>query len=304
MPQTLDDKLVVAITSRALFDLDEAHRVFEREGLEAYQRYQLQHEDIPLKPGTGYPLVQALLAINDRVPEPLVEVVLISRNDAESGFRIIGSIESRILDITRMAFTDGSDPYQYLEPFSCDLFLSANQGDVWSALQAGFAAGWVYSPPAILEEDISPVRIAFDGDAVLFGGDSERIFQEQGIYAFHQHEQEMEDVPMDPGPFKGLLQAISKIQGLFPQRECPIRTYLVTSRGAPAHKRLIKTLRSWGVSINESFFLGGAPKEKFLLAIKPHIYFDDQAVHLESAAHSTPVAQVVHSPAAPSSGPE
>jgi 5'-nucleotidase len=296
MPYSLDDKLVVAITGRALFDLDEAHRIYEREGLEAYQKYQLQNEDVTLKPGTGYPLVQALLAINKRVPEPIVDVVLLTRNDAESGLRIIKSIETRGLSIARMAFTDGTNPYRYLESFSCDLFLSAHQDDVKDALEAGFAAALVYPPPSMLEEDLSEVRIAFDGDAVLFGGESERIFQEQGIDAFHEHETRWEDTPMTPGPFKGLLQAISTIQRLFPERDCPIRTALVTARGAPAHKRLVKTLRTWGVSINESFFMGGVNKAKVLRAFKPHIYFDDQALHLNDAAGSTPAAQVVPFP--------
>ena len=293
MPYTLDDKLVIAITSRALFDLDEAHRIFEREGLEAYRQHQLQYEGVPLKPGTGYPLVQALLAINNRLPQPMIEVVLLTRNDAESGLRIINSIEARRLPIVRMAFTDGSDPYHYLESLSCDLFLSAHQTDVHAAHEAGFAAALVYPPPDVLEEDVTQVRMAFDGDAVLFGVESERIFQEQGIDAFHRHETDMEDTFMDPGPFAGLLRAISAIQQQFPAEECPIRTALVTARGAPAHKRLIKTLRSWGVTINESFFLGGVNKAKVLRVFKPHIYFDDQAHHLEDAAKSLPVAHVV-----------
>ena len=293
MPYTLDDKLVVAITSRALFDLDEAHRIFERQGLEAYREYQLRYESVPLKPGTGYPLVRALLAINDRLPEPMVEVVLLSRNDAESGLRIINSIQARGLPIVRMAFTDGSDPYRYLESLSCDLFLSAHQADVHAAQKAGFAAALVYPPPNVMEEDVAQVRMAFDGDAVLFGAESEHIFQEQGIDAFHLHESEMENVPMDPGPFAGFLRAISAIQRQYASKECPIRTALVTARGAPAHKRLINTLHSWGVIINESFFLGGVDKAKVLRVFRPHIYFDDQALHLEGAAESVPAAHVI-----------
>ena len=293
MPYTLDDKLVVAITSRALFDLDEAHRIFERQGLEAYREHQLQYEDVPLKPGTGYPLVRALLAINERLPQPIIEVVLLTRNDAESGLRIINSIEALMLPIVRMAFTDGSDPYPYLKSFSCDLFLSAHRADVHVALEAGFAAALVYPPPNDLEDDITQVRMAFDGDAVLFGAESDRIFQEHGIDAFHRHETELEDTPMDPGPFAGLLRAISTIQHQFPEGQCPVRTALVTARGAPAHKRLINTLRSWGVTINESFFMGGVNKAKVLQAFKPHIYFDDQPLHLDDAAKSLPAAHVV-----------
>ena len=293
MPYSLDDKLVVAITSRALFDLDEAHRIFEQHGLDAYRAYQLKHEELPLRPGTGYPLVKALLSINGLLPEPMIEVVLLTRNDAESGLRIINTIEARKLPVVRMAFTDGSDPYRYLESFSCDLFLSAHHDDVRAALEAGFAAALVYPPPNILKEDIAQVRMAFDGDAVLFGSESEQLFQKQGIDAFHRHEAEMENTPMDPGPFAGLLRALSAIQQRFSEQECPIRTALVTARGAPAHKRLIKTLRTWGVTINESFFMGGVNKAKVLRVFKPHIYFDDQPLHLEDAANSLPAAQVV-----------
>jgi 5'-nucleotidase len=223
----------------------------------------------------------------------MIEVVLLTRNDAESGLRIINSIQKSLLPIIRMAFTDGSDPYRYLESFSCNLFLSAHRADVHAALDAGFPAALVYPPPDKFEQDISEVRIAFDGDAVLFGTESDQVFQEQGLEAFHRHETDMENVPMGPGPFASLLQAISAIQRGFPEGKCPIRTTLITARGAPAHKRLIKTLRTWGVAMNESFFMGGVSKASILKVFRPHIYFDDQSFNLEHAAKSLPSAHVI-----------
>ena len=293
MPYSLEDKLVVAITGRALFDLDAAHQVFEQDGLEAYRAHQREREEEPLRPGTAFPLVRALLAINDRLPEPLVEVVLISRNDAESGLRLIRSIDAHALAIQRMAFTDGSNPYIYLAAFSCDLFLSAYREGVHGALAAGFPAALVYPPPSTPDHDLSQVRIAFDGDAVLFSGESDRVFQERGIDAFHRHETERSHTPMRPGPFAGLLHALSEIQRRFPEHDSPIRTALITARGAPAHMRIITTLRAWGVTLDESFFIGGVDKAKLLDAFKPHIYFDDQPANLDRAAPTTPSAHVV-----------
>jgi 5'-nucleotidase len=293
MPYVLHDKLVVAITSRALFDLDEAHEVFEKQGLEAYRAYQSAHEDVPLRPGTAFPLVKALLNINERAGERLVEVVLLSRNDADSGLRIYKSIEAAGLDIVRAAFTDGRSPFHYLESFSCDLFLSANPENVTMALKAGFAAALVYPAPDLLEEDSHEVRIAFDGDGVLFAGEVDRYFRDKGIDAFQTHENEHANEPLNPGPFKRFLDDLSAIQSRFSEQDCPIRTALVTARAAPAHKRPILTLRSWGVRIDESFFLGGLDKSSVLRVFKPHIFFDDLAVYLDSASRLTPAARVI-----------
>ena len=296
MPYNLSDKLVIGITSRALFDLDDAHRVYSEYGLEAYRTYQIQRETEPLDPGTGFPLVRSLLGINDLGEQRLVEVILISRNDADSGMRIINSVEAHGIDITRFAFTDGATAHRYLRPFDCDLFLSAQAEDVRNALDAGFPAALVYPPPSTIPDETGQVRIAFDGDAVLFDDESERIFQEKGIDAFKKHEAELEETPLNPGPFKDFLQAISKIQRAFPESDNPIRTALVTARDAPAHKRPIKTLRAWGIRLDECFFLGGIEKGPILNALRPHIYFDDQRVHLESSAMSTPSAQVLSDP--------
>lgn len=292
MPYNLDDKLVIGISSRALFDLDEANDVYEKDGLEAYRAYQREHENTLLNPGTGFPLVRSLLGINELSEQRLVEVVLISRNDAESGLRIFNSIQFHALDIPRAAFTDGRDAGKYLESFSCDLFLSAHERDVRAALKAGHPAALVYPPPKTMEKGEREVRIAFDGDAVLFSDESERIFREQGLEAFQQNEAQSENIPLNPGPFKGFLDAIVRIQNMFPEQKCPIRTALVTARIAPAHKRAVKTLRAWGVRVDESFFLGGIEKAKVLRVFRPHIYFDDQKSYLETAAPETPAALV------------
>ena len=293
MPYNLSEKLVIGITSRALFDLDEAHRVYSKQGLEAYRAYQIQRETEILDPGTGFPLVKSLLRINDLGKGRLVEVILISRNDADSGMRIMNSVEAHDIDITRFAFTDGPTAHRYLKPFYCDLFLSAQAEDVQNALDAGFPAALVYPPPSPIPDEKGQVRIAFDGDAVLFDDESERIFQEQGIEAFKRHEAELEGTPLNPGPFKDFLDAVSKIQRAFPESDNPIRTALVTSRDAPAHKRPIKTLRAWGIRLDEYFFLGGIEKGSILNALSPHIYFDDQRIHLQSSATHTPSAQVL-----------
>lgn len=295
MAYSLDDKLVIAITSRALFDLDEAHAVFRQHGLAAYRAHQREREGQPLLPGTGLPLVRALLNINRRVDERLVEVFLVSRNDADSGLRLLNSIEHLGLDISRDLFTGGRAAYAYLKAIQCDLFLSAEEQDVKRALAAEVAAGLVYRPPSWAEQDDGDeVRIAIDGDAVLFGSESERIYKERGLAEFQKHEAELEDEPLDPGPFKGFVEAICRIQQHFPEDKSPIRTALVTARNAPSHKRAIKTLRTWKMNLDEAYFLGGVAKAPLLEVFRPHIFFDDQDSHLGPAASTTPSALVPH----------
>jgi 5'-nucleotidase len=292
MSYDLRDKLVVAISSRALFDLDEANRIFDADGLEAYRQYQVSRENEPLAPGTGFPLVRALLSINKRGQGDLVEVVLVSRNDADTGLRVMNSVESHGLSICRAGFTDGRAPYGYLRSFKCDLFLSAYEPDVAAALAAGFAAGLVYQPPEPVKSDDGEVRIAFDGDAVLFAPEAERVYREHGLAEFHRRERESADVPLEAGPFKGLLSALHDIQKRFAEEECPIRTALVTARSAPAHKRAVMTLRHWGIRIDEAFFLGGLAKDGILQEFRPHIFFDDQRAYCEPASNRTPTARV------------
>jgi 5'-nucleotidase len=291
----MNDKLVIGISSRALFDLTEADTVFRAEGIAAYRAHQREREADVLRPGTGFALVSNLLRINQLVEEPPVEVVIISRNDADSGIRIFNSVEAHGLDITRAALTDGKPPWPYLRAFSCDLFLSADRDDVEEALRQNLPAALVLLPTQEWEPSDADgeVRIAFDGDAVLFDHESEHVFQTQGLEAFHQREVDLVDVPLSPGPFKPFLDSLARLQGRFPEGESPIRLALVTARGAPAHMRVVNTLRRWGIRLNETFFLGGVEKSGVLAALKPHIFFDDQLLHLERTRGDTPSAHVV-----------
>jgi 5'-nucleotidase len=237
--------------------------------------------------------VEALLGVN-RDRERLVEVIVISRNDADSGMRIFNSIDHHGLDISRAAFTDGREPWPYLDAFHCDLFLSAEQTDVQQAIRNGRPAALVLTPPTEdREKHADEVRIAFDGDAVLFDAESEHVYQTQGLDAFQAREAALADQPMHPGPFEPFLMGLKRIQDRFPEESSPIRLSLITARGAPAHKRVINTLRHWGVRVDETFFLGGFEKRGILEVLRPHIYFDDQLIHLETTHTATPAAQVV-----------
>jgi 5'-nucleotidase len=285
-------KLVVAISSRALFDLDESHAVFEQEGLEAYCRYQIAHEESVLDPGVAFPLVHKLLALNDpEAANPRVEVILLSRNSADTGLRIFNTIEHYGLNIERAAFTNGESPWKYMEAFGADLLLSTNAADVRRALQAGYAAATIL-PGSAAKADTRQLRIAFDGDAVLFSDEAERIYQERGLQAFADSERKAANQPLSGGPFKHVLEALHKIQSAFPIEDNPIRTALVTARSAPAHKRVVLTLREWGIRIDEALFLGGRSKGEFLKAFGADIFFDDQQIHIDSASAHVASAHV------------
>ncbi len=288
-------KLVVAITSRALFDLGESHELFEREGVNAYRAYQMAHENDLLQPGMAFPLVRKLLRLNQAPPAaPSVEVILLSRNSADTGLRIFNSIEHYGLDISRAAFTSGASTSPYVNSFGANLFLSANPENVARALQAGVAAATIL-PSKAPQTSSDQLRIAFDGDAVVFGDESERVSQEQGIEAFHRNEVENVDEPLSGGPFRGFLAALHNLQAAFPDGDdSPIRTALVTARSAPAHKRVILTLRSWGVRLDEALFLGGRDKGPFLRAFGADIFFDDSHVNVESARQHVATGHVPH----------
>lgn len=277
-------KLVVAISSRALFNLDESHNVFETQGKDAFCRYQIEHEDEILAIGDAFPLVKKLLAINQYSEEPLVEVVLLSQNSADTGLRIFNSIEHYQLNIKRAAFTSGSSPHNYIAPFGVHLFLSANVTDVIKTLEAGFAAATFVASTHV--NDNAQLRIAFDGDAVLFSDESERIYQQYGLQEFTEHERQAAKKPLSGGPFKDFLAALHHIQQQFEPEQTPIRTALVTARSAPAHERVVRTLRAWNIRIDEALFLGGLPKGEFLKAFGADIFFDDQKGHCESAANA------------------
>lgn len=276
-------KLVVAIASRALFDLDESHQVFEAKGEEEYSRYQISQESVPLLPGVAFSMVRKLLALNTDPSHPRVEVVLISRNSADTGLRVFNSIRHHELDISRAAFTRGQPPYRYIASFGAHLFLSANPDDVRGALNAGIAAATIL-PSGSEEFGSGQLRIAFDGDAVIFSDEAERIYVEGGLDAFNKNETESSEKPLPGGPFKPFLSALHDIQSDFPVKSSPIRTALITARGAPAHERVIKTLRSWGIRIDEALFLGGKEKGAFLKSFGADIFFDDQIRHCDSAA--------------------
>lgn len=296
MAYDLTDKLVVAVSSRALFDLTVENRIFEEEGLEAYIAYQKEHEDDILRPGPGFGLIRALLNLND-LPnrQGTVEVIIMSRNSPDSSLRVFNAISHYGLHITRAVLSSGASLASYLEAFRTDLFLSANEEDVQSAINSGFAAGMIccdsdccYSQ----DEEIRQIRIAFDGDAVLFSDESEKIYQKEGLEAFEENERRKAQEPLGAGPFAKLLGTLSELQKGFPQDEAPIRTALVTARSAPAHERVIRTLRAWDVRIDEAFFLGGVMKRDVLKAFGAHIFFDDQAVHTDPASEVVPSARV------------
>ncbi|HET7266556.1 MAG TPA: 5'-nucleotidase [Oleiagrimonas sp.] len=289
-----DDRLIVAISSRALFDLGDSHALFEREGLDAYRRYQIEHEDDILAPGVAYPLATKLLALNKLAEKvPPVEVILLSRNSGDTGLRIFNSIQHYQLDISRAAFTSGAPTSDYIAPFRADLFLSANAEDVARALEAGVAAATVM-PSTASSRSGEQLRIAFDGDAVIFGDESERVSREEGLEAFHRSETEHAGEPLSVGPFRGFLSALHHLQAAFPAEDSPIRTALVTARSAPAHKRVILTLRRWGVRIDEALFLGGRDKGPFLEAFGADIFFDDSPVNVESARRHVATGHVPH----------
>lgn len=287
--------LVVAITARALFHLEDGHQVFEAQGIDAYAEYQRKHENDTLPQGIAFPLVQKLLALNAGADpdHPRVEVILLSRNSSDTGLRIFNSIEHYGLNITRAVFTSGAEVYPYIQPFGAQLFLSANPVSVRAALEHGIAAATIL--PAVAAEQLHPeLRIAFDGDAVIFGDESERVSQEDGLAAFHAHEAARAHEPLSGGPFKGFLSALHDLQECFPVQSSPIRTALVTARSAPAHKRVILTLRQWGVRLDESLFLGGRDKGPFLEAFGADLFFDDSSHNIASARQHVAAGHVPH----------
>lgn len=293
MAYDLSNYLVIGVSSRALFDLSEENKIFEEQGLEAYSKYQLENENVILRPGVAFGLVKGILQLNELVEgKRKSEVIIMSRNNADTSLRIFNSIDHYGLDITRAALTSGRPLAPYLKAFEVDLFLSADADDVQSAVDAGVAAGLIYpAEEPYADAPLEEIRIAFDGDAVLFSPESEEIYQEHGLEAFLEHEKKNAEKPLPEGPFAKLLKTISYLQKQLGDKN-PIRTALVTARNRPAHKRPILTLRHWGVRIDEAFFLGGAPKDKVLKAFGAHLFFDDQEVHLKGSAKVVPSAKV------------
>jgi len=290
-----DKPLTVAISSTVLFDLSTSNDIYEDQGLEAYRRYQIAQEDTVLTPGEGFYLAEKLLNINKLLGKPKVEIILLSRNSADTGLRVFNSIKAHGLDITRAAFSGGQSPYRYINAFNCDLFLSSNAEDVRQALNQNVAAATLMgrnkTQPGAEHEVL---KLAFDGDSVLFSDEAEMVYQTQGLEAFSESELNQANRELGGGPFKAFLGALHKLQNEFPQGESPIRTALVTARGAPAHERVIRTLRAWDIRLDESLFLGGMDKTEFLRAFEADIFFDDHADHCERAADHIPTGHVPH----------
>jgi 5'-nucleotidase len=293
IPLGKNNKLVIAISSRALFNLDDSHRVFEQQGLEAFQRYQIEHEEQPLDPGEAFPLVQKLLRLNERLGDR-VDVILLSRNSADTGLRVFNSIQHYALPICRAAFCDGQSPYRYVTAFGCHLFLSTDPEDVRAALEQGVAAATLIASTRSESADNAQLRIAFDGDAVLFSDEAERIYKANGLQAFADSERAAAKQPLSGGPFKPFLQALHALQSELPADQSLLRTALVTARSAPAHERVIRTLRAWDIRLDEALFLGGLAKGEFLRAFGADVFFDDQLGHCDSASQHVATGHVPH----------
>ena len=289
-----NSKLTIGISSRALFDLDFSHEIYKKKGLKSYQDYQIENEEKTLKPGQAFNLVKKILNINDLYNgKEKVEVILLSRNTSDTGLRIRNSIEDHNLNISRAAFCGGESPHRYVRDFGVHLFLSSSKEDVKLAIKSNVAAATIMSRSSdrMKKNDSEILKIAFDGDAVIFSDESEKVFQEKGLDAFIKNEVNAKSV-LKEGPFKSFLVELNKIQSDFEINECPIRTALVTARSAPSDKRVIKTLRKWGVRIDESLFLGGMDKTKFLESFDADIFFDDQKKHIMNAIETTTSAHV------------
>jgi len=296
MAVDLSNYLVIGISSRALFDLTKENEIFNGQGLDEYAKYQLENENEVLKPGIGFSLIKGILDLNKQIEgKRKTEVIIMSRNSADTSLRIFNSIDHYGLDITRAALTGGRSIVPYLDAFNVDLFLSADESDVQDAIDAGIASGFIYQNEEKTEyshEAIKEIKIAFDGDAVLFSEESELIYKDLGLEAFLEHEKANAEKSLPEGPFAKLLKTLSFLQNEFEPKDNPIRTALVTARNSPAHKRVILTLRNWGVRIDEAFFLGGVSKDQVLKAFGANIFFDDQEVHLKESSKMVPSAKV------------
>ena len=292
--QQAKSRLVVATSSSALFDLKDSDRVYREQGVKAYAEYQIARENEPLEPGDAFQLVQKLLRLNQLQDEEVVEVILLSRNTADTGLRVFKSIEHHKLPISRAAFTGGAAPYRYMAPFRCHLFLSTNGDDVREALDHGMAAASIL-PSMSRQAGDETLKFAFDGDAVIFSDEAEQVYQADGLAAFSASEKSAADQPLTGGPFKPFLAALHHLQAEFANSDLkPIRTALVTARAAPAHERVIKTLRAWNIRLDESLFLGGMNKTEFLVAFGADVFFDDQAEHCRLASEHVATGHVPH----------
>lgn len=289
MPYSVEGKIVIAISSSALFDMTESDAIFREKGLVAYKEHQKKNIDVPLEKGVAFPFVSRLLKMNDSFPKSRpVEVIMLSKNSPESGLRAFNSFNHYGLDISRAVLSSGDSNFQYLPAFSADLFLSSNEEDVKEALKLGYPAGKIIANT--VDDDESPeLRLAFDFDGVLADDESEKVYKEKGMEEYRKYESSKKTEPLSPGPLEPLLKKISSFQQMernysvtHPEYVPKIKTSIVTARNAPAHERMIRTLNSWGIEVDSLFLLGGMDKDKILSILKPHMFFDDQMVHLEN----------------------
>ena len=285
--------LKIAITSRALFDLSASHEIFEKKGLEAYKNHQILEENNPLCPGEAFSLVKKLLNLNTTSKKKFVEVILLSRNTADTGLRVFNSIQAHGLDIKKAAFCGGNSPHKYAKSFGADLFLSTEYQDCIASILNGTASARIMpSKKSFIDNGI--LRVAFDGDSVIFSEESQQIYDQYGLDAFNKNEKNFADRPLNGGPFKSFLNQLYELQQSFPKKECPIRIALVTARSAPSHERVIKTLRKWKIRIDESLFLGGLDKKNFLKDFNADIFFDDQLENCITSSLEVPTGQVIN----------
>ncbi|MFJ4777879.1 5'-nucleotidase [Streptomyces sp. NPDC088762] len=301
MKYDLSDRLVIGIASSALFDLTDCDAVFREQGEDAYRAYQEAHVDDVLDKGVAFPFVRRLLSLNDLAEplDPLVEVIILSRNDPDTGLRVMRSIAAHGLHISRAVFRQGRSTHRFMPALNMSLFLSANGSDVRAAVADGMPAGHVLKTERVDDDADQELRIAFDFDGVLAGDSSERIYQSAGIDEFRAHEVLNATTPHDPGPLKDFLSGINRIQRREeeerrkdPAYQPRLRVSLVTARDAPAHERAVRSLKQWGLRVNEAFFLGGIDKAAVMRALDPHIFFDDQVSHLNGTAPATPSVHV------------
>lgn len=299
MSYPIEKKLVIAVSSSALFDLTESHAVFEKQGAKAYKAFQEKNLNNVLKKGVAFPFIKRFLQLNQHFADKKpVEVVLLSRNSATTGQRVFRSIAHYQLDITRAAFMEGVSPYEYIPAFNASLFLSANTEDVQNAIDAGYPSGAVL-PSKVVDDQHKELRIAFDFDGVIADDEAESVYKQGSLQDFHQHEHSKQDIPLKPGPLADLFTKLANLQTLESDEiekdrhyQRILTTAIVTARNAPAHERVINTLESWGVSANQVFFLGGMDKQRILSRLKPHIFFDDQKSHLQTSQDSVPMVHI------------
>lgn len=295
------NKLVIGISSRALFDLEKEHSIYEKDGVDAYCKYMVDHEEEVLKPGVALHLAKAFLNINKQTEKPLVEVCVLSRTNANASLRMFKSFDAFGLDIKRVALTSGESIRPYLEAYNVDLFLSANPNSVFRALTSGVASALVYPESKVEGKPGDSIRIALDGDGVLFGMEAENVFRSKGLQAFDEHERKNADVALSEGPLANFLKKLSALQEQMGEHSSLLKTALITARGHPAHERAIKTLRTWKVKVDSAFFMSGAPKGPIVKAFGADIFFDNQENHCKAVSSVAPTAQVleVHGNEAP-----